>query len=89
MRSLETAAGQTLGERRDRSGEGRVRVTSVRIDAPGRRSGSRLGSRLRFDFGVSRSLPGLDCAFSVYDTSGNLVPTSRPWSRARSTSPST
>ena len=38
VRSLETAAGQTLGERRDRSGEGRVSVTSARVLGAGIRS---------------------------------------------------
>jgi len=74
LRSLEAAAGQTLGERPDRSGEGRIRVTSVRIDAPGRPSGEiATGEPLRFTFGVSRRVPGLDCAFGVYDASSNLV----------------
>jgi lipopolysaccharide transport system ATP-binding protein len=74
VRSLEAAAGQTLGERSDRSGEGRVRVTSVRIDAPGRPPGEiATGEPLRFTFGVSTRVPGLDCAFGLYDASGNLV----------------
>jgi lipopolysaccharide transport system ATP-binding protein len=75
VRSLEAAAtGQTLGERRDRSGEGGIRVTSVRIDAPGRPCGEiATGEPLRFTFGVSRRVPGLDCAFGVYDASSNLV----------------
>jgi homopolymeric O-antigen transport system ATP-binding protein len=74
LRSLEAAAGQTLGERRDRSGEGRIRVTSVRIEAPGRPRGEiATGEPLRFTFGVSRRVPGLDCAFGVYDASSNLV----------------
>jgi lipopolysaccharide transport system ATP-binding protein len=72
--SLEAAAGETLAERRDRSGEGRVRVTSVRIDAPGRPpSEIATGEPLRFTFGVNKRVPGLDCAFGVYDSSGNLV----------------
>jgi lipopolysaccharide transport system ATP-binding protein len=74
VRSLEAVAGRSLGERRDRSGEGRVRVTSVRIDAPGRPPGEiATGESLRFTFGVSRRVPGLDCAFGVYDAFGNLV----------------
>jgi lipopolysaccharide transport system ATP-binding protein len=74
VRSLEAAAGRTLSERRDRAGEGRVRVTSIRVDAPGSPSGEiATGESLRFTFGVSRRLPGLDCAFGVYDASGSLV----------------
>jgi lipopolysaccharide transport system ATP-binding protein len=83
VRSLEAAAGRALGERRDRSGEGRVRLTSVRVDAPGRPPGEiATGESLRFTFGVSRRVPGLDCAFGVYDASGNLVAdfTSVEWS---------
>ncbi len=74
VQSLEAAAGRTLGERRDRSGEGRVRLTSVSVDAPGRPPGEfAIGESLRFTFGVSGRVPGLDCAFGVYDASGNLV----------------
>jgi lipopolysaccharide transport system ATP-binding protein len=83
MRSLEAAAGRTVGDRRDRSGEGRVRVTSVRIDSPGRPPGEiATGESLRFTFGVSRRVPGLDCAFGLYDASGNLIAdfTSVEWS---------
>jgi lipopolysaccharide transport system ATP-binding protein len=74
VRSLEAAAGGALSERRDRSGEGRVRLTSVRVDAPGSLSGEiATGESLRFTFGVSSRVPGLDCAFGVYDASGTLV----------------
>ena len=74
VRSLETAAGEALEERSDRSGEGRVRLTSVRIDAPGRPSGEIVtGESLRFTFAVSRRVPGFDCAFGIYDAFGNLV----------------
>jgi lipopolysaccharide transport system ATP-binding protein len=82
-RSLEAAAGRPVGKRGDRSGEGRVRVTSVRIDAPGRPPGEiATGESLRFTFGVSRRIPGLDCFFGVYDPSGNLIAdfTSVEWS---------
>jgi lipopolysaccharide transport system ATP-binding protein len=72
--TLEAAAGQTLGERPDRSGTGSVRVTSVRIDAPGRPAGEiATGEPLRFTFGLSTRDPGLDCVFGVYDAFGNLV----------------
>jgi homopolymeric O-antigen transport system ATP-binding protein len=74
VRSLETAAWQALEERTDRSGEGRIRLSSVRIDAPGRPTGEiATGESLRFTFAVSRRVPGLDCAFGIYDASGNLV----------------
>jgi lipopolysaccharide transport system ATP-binding protein len=74
VRSLETAAWQTLEERSDRSGEGRVRLTSVKIEAPGRPSGEIVtGESLRFTFALSTRVPGLDCAFGIYDASGNLI----------------
>ena len=74
VRSLEAASERALGERRDRSGEGRVRLTSVTVDAPGRSSDEIVtGESLRFTFAVSRRVPGLDCAFGVYDALGNLV----------------
>jgi lipopolysaccharide transport system ATP-binding protein len=74
VRSLETAAWQALEERSDRSGEGRVRLNSVKIEAPGRPSGEIVtGESLRFTFALSRRVPGLDCAFGIYDASGNLI----------------
>jgi lipopolysaccharide transport system ATP-binding protein len=74
VRSLEAASGRPVGERGDRSGVGNVRVTSVRIDAPGRPAGEiATGEPLRFTFGLSKRDPGLDCVFGVYDAFGNLV----------------
>jgi lipopolysaccharide transport system ATP-binding protein len=74
VRSLEAAAGHSLDERRDRTGPGRVRVTSVEVGTPGRPAGEiATGEPLRFTFGVSRRATGLDCAFGVYDENGNLV----------------
>jgi lipopolysaccharide transport system ATP-binding protein len=74
VRSLETAAGEALEERSDRSGEGRVRLTSVKIDAPRRPAGEIVtGESLTFTFAVSRRVPALDCAFGIYDANGNLV----------------
>ena len=74
MRSLEAAAGRTLDERRDRSGEGRVSVTSARV-LGAEESGSSLetGEPARFDFEVTRCLPGLQCSFTVYDMTGAAV----------------
>jgi homopolymeric O-antigen transport system ATP-binding protein len=74
VRSLETAAGRAVGERRDRSGEGRVSVTSAQVRGAGR-SGSSLetGEPARFSFEVSRCLPGLHCSFTVYDMTGAAV----------------
>jgi lipopolysaccharide transport system ATP-binding protein len=74
MRSLEAAAGRPVVERGDRSGAGSVRVTSVRVDAPGRPTGDiATGEPLRFTFGLSKPDTGLDCVFGVYDAFGNLV----------------
>jgi lipopolysaccharide transport system ATP-binding protein len=72
--SLEAAAGRTLGERRDRSGEGRVRVTSAQVHGRGR-PGSALatGEPATFAFEVSASVPGLQCSFTVYDEGGTVV----------------
>jgi lipopolysaccharide transport system ATP-binding protein len=74
VRTLETAAGRALGERRDRSGEGRVRVTSAQVRGAGG-SGSSLetGEPARFSFEVTRCLPGLHCSFTVYDMAGAAV----------------
>jgi len=72
--SLEAATGRTIVERTDRSGTGRTRLTSIRIDAPGRPAGEiATGEPLTFTFEVSRRARELDCAFSIYDASGNLV----------------
>ena len=73
VRSLETAAGQTLGERRDRSGEGRVSVTSARVLGTEGRGSLETGAPARFDFEVTRCLPGLQCSFTVYDMTGAAV----------------
>ena len=74
VRSLEAAAGQTLGERLDRSGEGRVRVTSAQVHRAGG-SGSSLetGAPASFSFEVTSCLPGLQCSFTVYDMAGAAV----------------
>jgi lipopolysaccharide transport system ATP-binding protein len=74
VRTLETAAGRTLGERRDRSGEGRVRLTSAQVRGAGG-SGSSLetGEPASFSFEVTRCLPGLHCSFTVYDMAGAAV----------------
>ena len=73
-RSLEAVAGRTVGERGDRSGEGRVSVTSARILGT-RGSGSTLetGEPARFSFDVTTCLPGLHCSFTVYDITGAAV----------------
>jgi lipopolysaccharide transport system ATP-binding protein len=73
LRSLETAAGQTLGERRDRSGEGRVSVRSARVLGTEGRGSLETGEPARFDFEVTRCLPGLQCSFTVYDMTGAAV----------------
>jgi lipopolysaccharide transport system ATP-binding protein len=73
-RSLEAAAGQALGERRDRSGEGNVRVTSARVlGAEGSGSSLETGEPARFDFEVTRCVAGLQCSFTVYDMTGAAV----------------
>jgi len=73
MRSLETAAGQTLGERRDRSGEGRVSVTSARVLGAEESGSLETGEPATFDFEVTRCVPGLQCSFTVYDMTGAAV----------------
>ena len=73
-RSLEAVAGQTLVERRDRAGEGRVRVLSAEArGAGGPGSALETGEPAGFDFEVSSSLPGLHCSFTVYDMAGKAV----------------
>ena len=74
-RSLENAAADlALIERPDRSGGGQARLTSVRIEPAGRSSEElATGEPVRFTFGVSQWIPGLDYAFGVYNASGDLV----------------
>jgi lipopolysaccharide transport system ATP-binding protein len=73
-RSLEAAAGQTLSERRDRAGQGRVRVMSARArGAGGCGSSLETGEPAGFDFEVTRCFPGLHCSFTVYDMAGTAV----------------
>jgi lipopolysaccharide transport system ATP-binding protein len=73
-RSLENAAGRALGERSDRSGDGRVRVTSAQVHGSGG-SGPSLetGEPAMFSFEVTRCLRGLHCSFTVYDMAGTAV----------------
>jgi homopolymeric O-antigen transport system ATP-binding protein len=74
VRSLEAAAGRTVGERGDRSGEGRISVTSAQVlGARGSGSSLQTGEPARFSFEVTRSLPGLHCSFTVYDMAGAAV----------------
>ena len=74
VRSLENVAGRTLRERSDRSGEGRVRLTSAHVEGRGR-FGSSLaaGEPATFAFEVSTCVPGLQCSFTVYDERGSDV----------------
>jgi lipopolysaccharide transport system ATP-binding protein len=72
--SLETAADRTLGERSDRAGEGRVRVTSAEVRGSGRFGSSvATGEPATFSFEVSKCAPGLHCSFTVYDMAGSAV----------------
>jgi lipopolysaccharide transport system ATP-binding protein len=72
--SLEAAAGRSVRERGDRSGEGRVTVTSARVlGARGSGSSLETGEPARFCFDVTRCLPGLHCSFTVYDMTGAAV----------------
>jgi lipopolysaccharide transport system ATP-binding protein len=74
VRSLEAAAGRTLGERRDRSGQGRVSVTCARVlGAEGSGSSLETGEPARFDFEVTKCPPGLQCSFTLYDMTGAAV----------------
>jgi lipopolysaccharide transport system ATP-binding protein len=74
LRSLEAAAGLGLGERRDRSGEGRVSITSAQVRGSGRSSSSlETGEPATFSFDVTRCLPGLQCSFTVYDKAGAAI----------------
>jgi lipopolysaccharide transport system ATP-binding protein len=74
VRSLESVAGRTLRERSDRSGEGRVRVTSAEVEGRGGFGPSlATGEPATFTFDVSICVPGLQCSFTVYDEAGRDV----------------
>src|SRR5205814_864149 len=72
-KSLESAALQPLASRRDRSGEGNIRLTSVRLSNPDPDSAIATGDAATFEFAVSRCSADLECSFSVYDGGGSLV----------------
>ncbi|HYE35243.1 ABC transporter ATP-binding protein [Methylocaldum sp.] len=72
---LEKASLRNLAERADRTGRGRVRLSGIEISTGESFGETTLatGRPARFVFYVTGKLPGLSCAFTIYDQLGQPV----------------
>ena len=73
LNDLEAMTTLDLSDRQDRSGRGNARLCSARVvqgNADVSAQALLPGCRVRFEFEVDRSLPGLDCTFTIYDVLG-------------------
>ena len=74
LATLEDASAYDVAERTDRHGKGDVRLTRIEVtsddDAPGTLT---TGRPARFRFHVSDVLPGMSCAFDVFDPLGQQI----------------
>ncbi len=72
---ITSRSGQCLRERTDRTGTGVARLEHVEIQGGGGTNGGtlRTGEPAEFAFAVSRSLPELNCVFTIYDARGAAV----------------
>jgi lipopolysaccharide transport system ATP-binding protein len=75
LQTLEQARSQDLTERKDRKGQGIVRLMGVEISTNGSVSPSNLktGQSARFIFTVNAWVMGLACDFQIYDSIGQPV----------------
>jgi lipopolysaccharide transport system ATP-binding protein len=74
LRGLETVASQDLLTRTDRSGPGRVRLTSLVVETEGAPPGVLAsGQPARFVFDVDTPRRGMTCSFTIYDQLGRAV----------------
>jgi lipopolysaccharide transport system ATP-binding protein len=75
LRTLEHSAAQNLSERADRRGSGHVRLRSVLISTGEELPSAVLatGRPARFVFDVTAIRPGLACAFTIYNQTGQPV----------------
>jgi lipopolysaccharide transport system ATP-binding protein len=75
LAGLESTSGSDLEHHPRRRGEGRVRLTSIEVGAPGEGDTRVLESArpARFVFRTSRGLPGTSCSFTLYDALGQPV----------------
>ncbi len=75
LRSLEKSASQNLLDRTDRRGKGEVRLTQIEVFTGGDFPSTTLatGDPIRFVFHVTTTVPGMSCAFTLYDQQGQPV----------------
>src|SRR5207249_10828965 len=69
LQSLEQARTQDLSKRTDRKGQGKARLAGAEVtnNSNGSSSILKTGHPASFVFGVSASVPGIGCDFSIYD----------------------
>ena len=72
LQSLEERASQSLLERKDRAGDGQVRLSRVDVFAGDADSSHNLatGRSVRFAFHLTQLCPRLVCVFTIYNASG-------------------
>jgi len=74
LQSIEQQTGTQLALRTDRRGRGRARLQAVQIETIEERSVTlATGKAVRFTFRVDRTLPNLNCIFTIYDQNGQSV----------------
>lgn len=75
LRKLEGFASQDLAARRERTGNGLIRITRVdiSIDSASPLSILSTGRPARFVFYVDQPRPGMSCSFTIYDQHGQPV----------------
>lgn len=75
LQTLEQARSQDLSERTDRKGQGKVKLVQVEVNCGSNESSTSLksGSAAEFIFHTDTVVPGMGCAFFLYDMVGQPV----------------
>jgi len=75
LQTLEQARTQDLSKRKDRKGQGQVRLVAAEVtnSSNGESSVLKTGHPARFVFWVNAFVPGMACNFFIYDTIGQPV----------------
>jgi lipopolysaccharide transport system ATP-binding protein len=75
LKMLEIASHEDIATRTDRRGDGRVRLSGLRISGRDDKATLLLatGSPAKFDFEFSNLLPGMACIVMLYDEDGHII----------------
>lgn len=75
LRMVESSATQSVAERTDRRGNGRVTITKIDVVNPSADASHILcsGQPAHFVFSTTEPVMGLQCAFTIYDQHGNAL----------------